>query len=151
MINKTELSETNCFDFIFLKLFRFIMVDGKKQTAQNILKKSLLRATNTLSQQDEKKVLVTAIFNVSPDIEIKSKRIGSTSYQIPRPITLDKKINLGIKLLLQACKSRKEKNIESKLASELVDAYNNKGLAVKKKDEIHKLAESNKSLAHFSW
>lgn len=55
MINKTELSETNCFDFIFLKLFRFIMVDGKKQTAQNILKKSLLRATNTLSQQDEKK------------------------------------------------------------------------------------------------
>ena len=151
MINKTELSETNCFDFIFLKLFRFIMVDGKKQTAQNILKKSLLRATNTLSQQDEKKVLVTAIFNVSPDIEIKSKRIGSTSYQIPRSITLDKKINLGIKLLLQACKSRKEKNIESKLASELVDAYNNKGLAVKKKDEIHKLAESNKSLAHFSW
>ena len=127
------------------------MVDGKKQTAQNILKKSLLRATNTLSQQDEKKVLVTAIFNVSPDIEIKSKRIGSTSYQIPRSITLDKKINLGIKLLLQACKSRKEKNIESKLASELVDAYNNKGLAVKKKDEIHKLAESNKSLAHFSW
>jgi small subunit ribosomal protein S7 len=145
------MNDKNNFDFISGKLLNFMMVDGKKSVAEKILNTSLSKANEKLNLQKDSMVLVKAVLNVSPDIEIKTKKIGTNVYQVPRALTEDKKINLGIKFILQACKARKEYTMVDKLTSELIDAYNNKGLAIKKKDEIHKLAEINKSFSHFSF
>ena len=139
------------FNTVSGKLLNFMMLDGKKAVASKILLKSLDIAKLKLDLNNESEFLIKAVLNASPDIEIKTKKIGTNVYQVPRSISPDKKINLGIKFILQACKSRKEYTMIDKLSAELIDAYNNKGLAVKKKDEVHKLGESNKSFSHFSF
>lgn len=139
------------FNTVSGKLLNFMMSDGKKAVASKILLKSLDIAKLKLDLNNESEFLIKAVLNASPDIEIKTKKIGTNVYQVPRSISPDKKINLGIKFILQACKSRKEYTMIDKLSAELIDAYNNKGLAVKKKDEVHKLGETNKSFSHFSF
>jgi small subunit ribosomal protein S7 len=139
------------FNTVSGKLLNFMMLDGKKAVASKILLKSLDIAKLKLDLNNESEFLIKAVLNASPDIEIKTKKIGTNVYQVPRSISPDKKINLGIKFILQACKSRKEYTMIDKLSAELIDAYNNKGLAVKKKDEVHKLGETNKSFSHFSF
>ena len=96
-------------------------------------------------------VLVKAIFNASPDLEIKSKRVGTGVYQVPKPVDINRKLVLGSKNLIEVSKTRKESSMLERLTGELIDAYNNKGLSIKKKEELHKLAEANKSFAHFNW
>ena len=96
-------------------------------------------------------VLVKAVFNASPDLEIKSKRVGTGVYQVPKPIDINRKLVLGSKNLIEVSKTRKESSMLERLTGELIDAYNNKGLSIKKKEELHKLAEANKSFAHFNW
>ena len=128
-----------------------MMVDGKKSVALNILYKSIKQGRKNLKLDKSSKLLVKAILNASPDLEIKTKKIGTNIYYIPRSITFENKIKYGIKNILQACNARKEHTMIEKLTGELTDAYKLKGLAIKKKDEIHKLAESNKSFSHFSW
>ena len=127
------------FNTVSGKLLNFMMLDGKKAVASKILLKSLDIAKLKLDLNNESEFLIKAVLNASPDIEIKTKKIGTNVYQVPRSISPDKKINLGIKFILQACKSRKEYTMIDKLSAELIDAYNNKGLDVKKKDEVHKL------------
>lgn len=139
------------FNTVSGKLLNFMMSDGKKAVASKILIKSLDIAKLKLDLNNESEFLIKAVLNASPDIEIKTKKIGTNVYQVPRSISPDKKINLGIKFILQACKNRKEYTMIDKLSAELIDAYNNKGLAVKKKDEVHKLGETNKSFSHFSF
>ena len=95
--------------------------------------------------------LVKAILNAAPDIEIKSRRVGSSVYQVPIPLSDSSKIKTGIRILLEAARLRKQSNIILKLSAEIIDAYNNKGVAVKKKEDLHKLSELNKSFSHFNW
>lgn len=104
-----------------------------------------------MNQQFSNKVLVKAIFNASPDLEIKSKRVGTGVYQVPKPVDINRKLVLGSKNLIEVSKTRKESSMLERLTGELIDAYNNKGLSIKKKEELHKLAEANKSFAHFNW
>lgn len=141
----------NYFDIIFSKLLKLVMKSGKKSIALKIVNKSLLNASLKINSIDKFKLLTTATFNAAPDLEIKSKRVGTGVYQVPRPIDINKKLTLGLKNILEASNSRKEYTMVERLTGELIDAYNNKGLAIKKKDEIHKLAELNKSFAHFNW
>lgn len=139
------------FNIIFSKLLNLIMNDGKKNVAYKIVNKSILLASSQLNLSNSSELLTKATFNASPDLEIKSKRIGTGVYQVPKAIDINKKLTLGLKNILDACKIRKEYTMLERLSGELVDAYNNKGIAVKKKEEIHKLAEANKSFAHFNW
>ena len=139
------------FNIILSKLLNLIMKDGKKNVAYKIVNKSVLLASSQLNLSNSSELLTKATFNASPDLEIKSKRIGTGIYQVPKAIDMNKKLTLGLKNILDACKVRKEYTMMERLSGELVDAYNNKGIAVKKKEEIHKLAEANKSFAHFNW
>lgn len=139
------------FNIILSKLLNLIMKDGKKNVAYKIVNKSVLLASSQLNLSNSSELLTKATFNASPDLEIKSKRIGTGVYQVPKAIDMNKKLTLGLKNILDACKVRKEYTMMERLSGELVDAYNNKGIAVKKKEEIHKLAEANKSFAHFNW
>jgi len=141
--------------YSYSKMIQFLMVCGKKSKAKRILEDSISYAiegaTNNSSQDKKNSFLLEAILNTAPDLEIKSKRIGSTSYQIPKPITRKKKLKIGVSNLIEAAKLRKENTMVLRLGSELRDAYNSKGSAVKKKEDLHKLAESNKSFAHFNF
>lgn len=150
-INMSTGVNSNYFDIIFPKLLNLIMSDGKKNIAYKIVNKSIILASDQLNLTNHSEVLTKATFNAAPDLEIKSKRVGTGVYQVPKPIDINKKLTLGLKNILDACKVRKEYTMLERLTGELVDAYNNKGIAVKKKEEIHKLAEANKSFAHFNW
>ena len=127
------------------------MKDGKKRVALKIITKSILKAKKQLNLKYSSEVLVKAIFNASPDLEIKSKRVGTGVYQVPKPVDINRKLVLGSKNLIEVSKTRKESSMLERLTGELIDAYNNKGLSIKKKEELHKLAEANKSFAHFNW
>lgn len=137
--------------YSYSKMIQFLMVCGKKSKAKRILEDSLFYATENSTHDKKNSFLLEAILNTAPDLEIKSKRIGSTSYQIPKPITRKKKLKIGVSNLIEAAKLRKENTMVLRLGSELKDAYNSKGSAVKKKEDLHKLAESNKSFAHFNF
>jgi|TARA_Y100000739_G_C20235399_1_gene296377 small subunit ribosomal protein S7 len=149
--NVSSGANSEYFNIIFSKLLNLIMNGGKKNVAYKIVNKSILLASSQLNLSNSSELLTKATFNASPDLEIKSKRVGTGVYQVPKAIDMNKKLTLGLKNILDACKVRKEYTMLERLSGELVDAYNNKGIAVKKKEEIHKLAEANKSFAHFNW
>jgi small subunit ribosomal protein S7 len=136
---------------MYEKLLNLLMKNGKKNTVRKIVNKALKKASLKLPVKDIHTILHTAIYNLSPDIELKSKRIGSTTYQIPVAVSLERKINNGIKQFVEILILRKERTLIERITNEIIDSYNNKGLAVKKRDEIHKLAEANKSFSHFNW
>lgn len=136
---------------MYEKLLNLLMKNGKKNTVRKIVNKALKKASLKLPVKDIYTILHTAIYNLSPDIELKSKRIGSTTYQIPVAVSLERKINNGIKQFVEILILRKERTLIERITNEIIDSYNNKGLAVKKRDEIHKLAEANKSFSHFNW
>ena len=142
---------TDYYDFIFNKLLNLLMKDGKKRVALKIITKSISKAKKQLNLKYSNEVLVKAIFNASPDLEIKSKRVGTGVYQVPKPVDINRKLVLGSKNLIEVSKTRKESSMLERLTGELIDAYNNKGLSIKKKEELHKLAEANKTFAHFNW
>jgi len=133
------------------KMLSLIMVKGKKNVAQRILDKTLKKGAKNLAMENPSLLLSKAVFNASPDLEIKTKKIGTNIYHIPKSITTEKKIKLGIRNILDAAKIRKEHTMVDRLAAELIDSFNYKGGAIKKKEEMHKIAESNKSFAHFNW
>ena len=126
------------------------MKDGKKKVARKLLKNALTIASSKIDKS-ESFIFQKALHNLSPDVKIQNKRVGSTTYQIPVALTEEQKLNRGIKILVATAKLRKERTMEDRLALEIIDAFNQRGLTIKKKDEIHKLAEANKSYAHFSW
>ena len=136
---------------MYEKLLNLLMKNGKKNTVRKIVNKALNKASLKLPVRDIHTILRTAMYNLSPDIELKSKRIGSTTYQIPVAVSLERKINNGIKQFVEILILRKERTLIERITNEIIDSYNNKGLAVKKRDEIHKLAEANKSFSHFNW
>ena len=145
MDNKNEI------DFMYSKMLNLLMYKGKKEKSKKILNKSLEIACSTLKESSKNKVLIKTLLNVCPDIVVKSKRLGSSVYQVPVPLSDSSKIKTGIRILLEAARLRKQSNIILKLSAEIIDAYNNKGVAVKKKEDLHKLSELNKSFSHFNW
>ena len=124
------------------------MKDGKKSLASKLLKRSLKQAANILSIS-ETVLLEQILRNVKPSIDARSKKVGRVSYIIPYAITEEQSICLAIKLLVKSARERKEKDFTSRLTNEFVDSFNNKGGSIKKKNEIHMLAEANKSFAFF--
>jgi len=133
---------------ILNKFICLLMKDGKKSLASKLLKRSLKQAANILSIS-ETVLLEQILRNVKPSIDARSKKVGRVSYIIPYAITEEQSICLAIKLLVKSARERKEKDFTSRLTNEFVDSFNNKGGSIKKKNEIHKLAEANKSFAFF--
>lgn len=121
-----------------------ILLNGKKSLAQNILYEVLKNIKNSLNQ-DPLEVLNKAIVNATPIVEIKSRRIGGATYQVPIEVKKDRGNSLALKFIVKSARNRPGKSMISKLENEITDAYNNIGNSVKKKEEIHKMADANKA------
>ena len=132
------------------KFVNCVMKDGKKNIARKIVKKALLKAQDTINESAFD-IFNKAINNIRPTIEVKSRRIGGSTYQVPTDIKTNRQTALAFRWLINNSRGRSEKGFVNKLASELLDAYNERGGAVKKKEDTHKMADANKAFAHFKW
>ena len=132
------------------RLINNIMQDGKKGTAQTILYNAFdIIAEKTGREPME--VFEEAIENIMPVLEVKARRIGGANYQVPVEVRPERRITLGLRWLVQYSRSRGEKTMEQRLANEIIDAANNTGASVKKREDTHKMAEANKAFAHYRW
>ena len=132
------------------KFINAIMYDGKRFTAEKIIY-SALDKIKEKSKADPIKVFNTAVGNVRPNLEVRSRRIGGATYQVPVEVKSKRSQALALRWLLDATRKRKNKTMSDKLFYELMDASQGKGSAIKKKEDVHKMAESNKAFAHFRW
>jgi len=137
-------------DKLVAKFINKMMWDGKKSLAESIFYRSL-ELIQKRTKQDPLEVFKKALENVKPVIETKSRRVGGSNYQVPVEVRPERRISLGMKWLITFARSRPEKSMVERLASELIDAANNKGGAVKKKEEVHRMAEANRAFAHYRW
>ena len=132
------------------RLINRIMVDGKKGTAQHILYDAF-KKIETTTKKPAMDVFATAINNIMPEVELKVKRIGAANFQVPTEVSAERKITLGLRWLVTYARLRKEKSMEDKLCNEIIDAANGSGASVKKREDVHKMAEANKAYAHYKW
>ncbi len=137
-------------DLMVQRLINAVMLDGKKSTAAGIVYGALVLAESRLKEEGLK-IFQKALDNVKPELEVKARRVGGATYQVPVEVRLNRKLSLGIRWLIRYAKGRSEKTMVEKLAGEIIDAYNNKGGAVKKREDTHKMAEANKAFAHYRW
>ena len=135
---------------VISKFINSIMYDGKRSTAEKILYDALNKIQNK-NKEDPIKVFNTAISNVKPNVECRSRRVGGATYQVPVEVKSKRAQALALRWLMDATRKRKNKTMAEKLYSELLDASQNKGSAIKKREDTHKMAESNKAFAHFRW
>ena len=135
---------------VLSKFTNAIMLDGKKAVAESLINKSF---SNIQSKTGESplSIFTKAIDNVKPLVEVRSRRVGGATYQVPVEVKNNRSQALAIRWIVNAIRSRKEKNMVEKLAAELIDAASNKGSAIKKREDTHKMAEANKAFAHFRW
>ncbi len=132
------------------KLINRIMLDGKKQIAERTVYNAMQKAADKLKVQNPLEVLEQAFKNIQPHLETRSRRVGGANYQIPFEVKSQRQQHLTIMWLVAAARGRKGIPIEDRLSAELVDAYNNSGAAVKKREDTHRMAEANRAFAHFA-
>ena len=132
------------------KFTNSIMVDGKKSVAERIVYDAF-SIIEEKAKEEPLKIFEQAIDNVRPMIEVKSRRVGGSTYQVPTEIRPSRRTALGIRWLIGFAKKRSEKGMARKLAGELLDAANKRGAAIKKREDTHKMAEANKAFAHYRW
>ena len=135
---------------VVTKLVNQIMLDGKKGTAQTIVYEAFNIAANKLGQEPMD-IFNKALENAMPVLEVKARRVGGSTYQVPMEIRPERRQTLAIRWLVSFARKRSEKTMDARLAGELMDAYNMTGGAVKRKDEMHRAAEANKAFAHYRW
>ena len=135
-------------DKVVAKLINQVMLDGKKGVAQCIVYDAFAVAAEKVGQ-DAKEMFNQALNNIMPLVEVKARRVGGANYQVPIEIRAERRQTLAIRWLVAAARKRGERDMSTRLASELVDAFNNTGNAVKKKEDTHRMAEANKAFAHF--
>jgi len=132
------------------RLINRIMVDGKRGVAQTILYNAF-ELVQQRSGKDPMEVFDQAIKNIMPVLEVKARRVGGANYQVPIEVKPDRRTTLGLRWLVNYARLRGEKTMEERLANEILDAANNTGAAVKKREDTHKMAEANKAFAHYRW
>tara|TARA_B100000686_G_scaffold104170_1_gene111406 strand:+ start:133 stop:603 length:471 start_codon:yes stop_codon:yes gene_type:complete len=132
------------------KLINSIMYDGKKTIAEKIIYDAMNKIKSK-SKEEPINVFNTAINNVKPTVEVRSRRVGGATYQVPVEVKSKRSQALAIRWLIDASRKRKDKKMSERIFNEIYDAYQNKGSAIKKKEDTHKMAESNKAFAHFRW
>ena len=132
------------------KFVNIMMIRGKKSTAERIMYDAMTSVEDR-SKQEALKMFKTAIDNVKPAVEVKSRRVGGSTYQVPVEVRPDRRTSLAMRWVITAARRRAERSMADKLAAELLDAANNRGMAVKKREDTHKMAEANKAFAHYRW
>jgi small subunit ribosomal protein S7 len=132
------------------QFINIIMVDGKKNTAERIVYGALDLVAER-AKDDPLKVWDRALTNVRPRVEVKSRRVGGSTYQVPIDVRPDRSMALGMRWIIAYARERNEKTMIDRLANEIVDAAQNRGNAVKKREDVHKMAEANRAFAHYRW
>jgi len=137
-------------DRVVAKLVNIMMQDGKKSTAERTLYNALDLVAKRASDEAVK-VLKKSLDNIKPMLEVKSRRVGGSTYQVPVEVRAERRTALAMRWLIKYANSRSEKTLTDKLAGEILDAFNNRGAAVKKREDTHKMAEANRAFAHYRW
>ena len=137
-------------NMVVSKFMNSIMYAGKKSAAEAIVY-GALDAIEGKTKQNPVAVFEQALDNVMPTIEVRSRRVGGATYQVPVEVRLDRRQALGIRWLISAARERNEKTMTERLSAELLDASNNRGNAVKKREDTHRMAEANRAFAHYRW
>lgn len=137
-------------DRVVAKLVNIIMLDGKKSTAEKALYGALELVSEKVSEEPVK-ILKKSLDNIKPMLEVKSRRVGGSTYQVPVEVRAERRVSLAMRWLVKYANDRSEKTVTDKLAGEILDAYNNRGAAVKKREDTHKMAEANRAFAHYRW
>ena len=135
---------------VLSKFINFVMYDGKKATAERIIYNALDKIKEK-TKDDPIKIFNDAINNIRPNLEVRSRRVGGATYQVPQEVKTQRSQTLALRWLLEATRKRKNKTMSNKLFNELLDASQKKGSAIKKREDTHKMAESNKAFAHYRW
>lgn len=136
-------------EVIVTRIINKIMVDGKKSLAENIFYSAMEQVKEKTGEDLE--ILKRALDNVMPVLEVKSRRVGGSNYQVPVEVNERRRVSLGIRWLVDAARNRGERTMIERLANELIEAANNTGGAVRKKEEVHRMAEANRAFAHYRW
>jgi small subunit ribosomal protein S7 len=137
-------------DLVVTKFMNAIMYDGKKSVAEKIVYDAF-DSIEAKAKQSPITVFQTALSNVAPAIEVRSRRVGGATYQVPVEVRPERRQALAIRWILSAARNRNEKTMEEKLSGELLDASNNRGNAVKKREDTHRMAEANRAFSHYRW
>jgi small subunit ribosomal protein S7 len=137
-------------DIVVTKFMNAVMYDGKKSVAENIVY-GALDVIQSRTKQEPVTVFRQALDNVAPHIEVRSRRVGGATYQVPVEVRTDRRQALAIRWLLTAARARNEKTMIERLSGELLDASNNRGNAVKKREDTHRMAEANRAFSHYRW
>ena len=133
------------------KFINMVMTEGKKGLAENIVYSAFDKVKSVLNEQDAMKVFHKAIENVRPRLEVKPRRVGGATYQVPVEVRQERGTSIALRWIRDYARQKKGKAMEEKLAEEIIAAYKGEGSAIKKRDDTHKMAESNKAYAHFRW
>lgn len=133
------------------RLINTIMERGKKSVAQNIVYNALADVQKKKKDMEALEIFIQALENAKPRLEVKSRRVGGATYQVPVEISNDRQVTLALKWITTFAKARKGLQMQKALAAEILDAFENTGSTIKKKDDTHKMAQANKAFAHFRW
>ncbi len=150
VVRREILPDPKYKNILVAKFVNCIMRRGKKSVAERILYRAL-EIIKERTNEDPLKVFEKSVNNVKPVLEVRSRRVGGATYQVPTEVRAERRTALAIRWLITYAKERAEKSMEEKLAAELIDAANNRGGAIKKKEDVHKMAEANKAFAHYRW
>jgi small subunit ribosomal protein S7 len=133
------------------KFINVLMWDGKKSTAQGVFYDALDLVGERINEPEPIEIFDVAINNIKPDVEVRSKRVGGSTYQVPMQVGRNRQQSLAIRWLLIAVREKKGRPTSQKLADEIVNAYNREGVAMTRRENVHRMAEANKAFAHFAW
>ncbi|MEN7344341.1 MAG: 30S ribosomal protein S7 [Pseudomonadota bacterium] len=138
---------------LLAKFMNMVMTDGKKSVAERIIYGALDRISERTNVSDEQSLetLEAALENIKPAVEVKSRRVGGATYQVPVEVRPQRRQTLAMRWVIDAARKRSEKTMAQRLAHELMDAAENRGAAVKKKEDVHRMAEANKAFSHYRW
>ena len=138
-------------DLVVAKFINNVMDSGKKSVAEKIFYNAINQVESKAKVKDGLEIFRKALENVAPLLEVKSKRIGGATYQVPVEVRPERRTALAMRWLIKASRSRSERTMAERLANEMLDAANNRGTSVKKREDTHKMAEANKAFAHYRW
>ncbi len=136
---------------VLSKFINILMIDGKKSLSEKIVYDALDKASKIVKNKEPIDIFINALNNVKPGIEVRSRRVGGATYQVPVEVRSDRAQALAIRWIVSSARKRNEKTMIDRLSAEFVDAHENKGMSVKKREDTHKMAEANRAFSHYRW
>jgi len=150
-VKRDQLPDPKFNNKLVTRFINNMMLGGKKSTAESIFYGSIDQIAEKLKGEDPINVFKTAVENVKPLVEVKSRRVGGANYQVPVDVRAERRTALAIRWLIGAARDRNEKTMENRLAGEFMEAFKKTGASVKKREDVHRMAEANKAFAHYRW